>query len=102
VDRTIQFYAPNAFNPDAREPNNRFFVFPDKNRTKIIRRFLIANRWGEPMYDRSNIPPDATDEGWDGYFRGKIAHVDTYIYYVEYELKDGSIEVKKGGFTLIR
>ncbi len=102
VDRTIQFYAPNAFNPDAREPNNRFFVFPDKNRTKIIRRFLIADRWGEPMYDRSNLPPDASDEGWDGYYRGKIAHVDTYIYYVEYELKDGSVEVKKGGFTLIR
>lgn len=94
-------YAPTAFSPDAQYPNNRFFLSADRGTARIVRLF-IADRWGEVMYDRSDFLPDDPQQGWDGYFRGKIAPVATYMFYAEMERIDGSTYVKAGTVTLIR
>jgi len=94
-------YAPNVFNPDAAYPDNRFFLSAPATIPKI-RRLSIANRWGELVYDVQNIFPDDASVGWDGFYRGQISHVDTYIFWAELEKFDGTVFVESGSFTLVR
>jgi gliding motility-associated-like protein len=67
-----------------------------------IKRFFIADRWGELLYDRSNIPPNMPDEGWDGTYKGKVLDPGTYVFWAELERFDGSTFFEKGGFSLVR
>ncbi|MCC7466857.1 MAG: hypothetical protein IT261_11335 [Saprospiraceae bacterium] len=94
-------YAPNVFNPDANFPDNRFFLGAD-NGVSMIRRLFIADRWGELLFDVTNIPPDIPDFGWDGTYRGKVMHLDTYMFWAELERIDGTTFIETGSFTLIR
>ena len=101
VRREHRVYAPTAINPDARFPNNRFFLSADAVVTRI-RRMLIADRWGEIVYEAQNIQPDDASVGWDGYFRGQIVHVDTYVFWAELEKLDGTVFETSGDFTVVR
>ncbi|MCB0525740.1 MAG: gliding motility-associated C-terminal domain-containing protein [Saprospiraceae bacterium] len=101
ISSKSRVYAPNAFNPDASEPNNHFYLSCDMGVVNIKRMF-IADRWGELLYDRQNISPNSPLDGWDGYYRGEIMHPDTYIFWAELERIDGSTFIEKGGFSLIR
>lgn len=101
VRRANRVYAPNVFNPDARFPDNRFFLSADAVVTRI-RRMLIADRWGEIVYEAQNILPDDASVGWDGFFRGQIAHVDTYVFWAELEKLDGTMFEESGSFVLVR
>ncbi len=101
VSKKNRVYAPNVFNPDAGEPNNRFFLSCDRGVVNIKRMF-IADRWGELLYDQTDVLPNSPDAGWDGYYRGKVMHPDTYIYWAELERFDGSTFVERGGFALVR
>lgn len=94
-------FAPNIFSPDAPFPNNRFFLSAD-NGVSLIRRLLIADRWGEIMYDREDLQPDDPDSGWDGVWRGKIAQTGAYTFWADLERLDGSQFTKSGVFSLIR
>lgn len=101
VNTDNKTYAPTAFSPDAEYPNNRFFLSADRGTARIVRMF-VADRWGEVMYDKSDFLPDDPEQGWDGYFRGKIAPVATYMFYAEMERIDETTYVKSGTVTLIR
>jgi gliding motility-associated-like protein len=101
ISNKNRIYAPNVFSPDARWPNNYFYLNCDRAIVNIKRMF-IADRWGELIYDRENIPPNLPDEGWDGYFRGKVMNPDTYIFWAELERFDGTTIIEKGGFSLVR
>lgn len=94
-------FAPNVFNPDASWPNNRFFLSAD-NGVVSIKRLLIADRWGETMYDREDIAPDDPDTGWDGMSRGKTAQIGVYTFWALIERLDGSKFTKAGTFSLVR
>lgn len=101
VSNKNRVYAPNVFNPDADFPNNRFYLGAD-NGVSLIRRMFIADRWGELLFDVTNIPPDMPDFGWDGTYRGRVMHLDTYIFWAELERIDGTTFIETGSFTLIR
>ncbi|HMX41653.1 MAG TPA: hypothetical protein PKD78_15050, partial [Saprospiraceae bacterium] len=101
VRRENRVYAPTAFKPEARHPNNRFYLSADPV-VRRIRRMLIVDRWGEIVFEAQNIDPDIPELGWDGYFRGQIAHVDTYTFWAELEKTDGSVFEKAGSFVLVR
>ncbi len=101
ISKKNRVYAPNVFNPDANEPNNRFFLSCDRGVVNI-KRLFIADRWGELLYDQTDVLPNSPDAGWNGYYRGKVMHPDTYIYWAELERFDGSTFVERGGFSLVR
>lgn len=101
VSNKNRVYAPNAFNPDARFPNNRFFLGAD-NGVRNIRRLFIADRWGELLFDVNDILPDFPDNGWDGTYRGQVMHPDTYIFWAELERIDGTTFIETGSFSLVR
>jgi len=101
VSNDNRVYAPNVFNPDASEPNNHFFLSAD-NGVVLIRRLLIADRWGEILFDQENLAPDEPAQGWDGTWRGKVAQVGVYVFWAELERIDGTRFEKGGSFSLIR
>lgn len=101
ISNDNRVYVPNVFNPDADEPNNRFFISTDMG-VVLIRRLLIADRWGGIVFDRENLMPDDATQGWDGSWRGQTAQTGVYTFRAEFERIDGSRFEKSGTVSLIR
>lgn len=101
VSDEYRVYAPNVFNPDAPEPNNRFFISADAG-VVLVRRLIIADRWGGILFDRENLTPGNVAQGWDGSWRGKTASIGVYSFWAELEQFDGTRFQKSGTVSLIR
>lgn len=94
-------YAPNVFSPSSHWPNNFFYLNCD-HAVVNIKRMFIADRWGELIFDKTNLMPNKPDDGWDGMYKGQLATPDTYIFWAELERYDGTTFFEKGGVSLIR
>lgn len=101
VSNKNRVYAPTVFNPDARFPNNRYYLGADHG-VRIVRHMFIADRWGELLFDVKDIYPNYPDNGWDGTYRGQIMHPGTYMFWAELERIDGTTFIETGSFSLIR
>lgn len=86
---------PKAFTPEGNPINS--VVFVRGKGIRQLREFSIYNRWGEKLFTTDDI-----NQGWDGYYNGKLQPVDTYVYYVEVEMFDGAIRTKKGNILLMQ
>ena len=91
-------YQPNAFTPNG-DGNNDYFkpVFFDEGDITYFS-MLIYNRWGQEIYNSQSIK----DKGWNGTFNGKKCDIDTYIYILTMELKDGTKKTYKRDVLLMR
>lgn len=90
-----QFYIPNAFTPNGDGTNDYFRFIPVG--IKEYHFFRIFNRWGELMHSSLDFR-----KGWDGYFKGRPAAVDTYLWILEGIDMYGNKLFKKGTVTLLR
>jgi gliding motility-associated-like protein len=92
---TDQIFIPNTFTPNGNGQNDVFKVY-----SNIVRsmRMSIYNQWGEKVFETSDV-----NGTWDGTYKGKPQPVGVYVYVVTMVLTtDGSQQVKKGTFNLIR
>jgi gliding motility-associated-like protein len=88
-------FIPNTFTPNKGGPNEVFFVYGDGITDFSM---VIFNRWGQLIFQTNDI-----NKGWDGYFKGQICQVDTYVYVVQYRTVCGEKPIKKvGHVNLIR
>lgn len=86
---------PNAFTPNGDGYNDRFrplFVGYQK-----IRFFRIYNRYGQEMFNSSNI-----DDAWDGTFNGQPQELGVYYWILGVTDRFGKEIQEKGDVTLIR
>ncbi|MAC94148.1 MAG: hypothetical protein CMC96_01470 [Flavobacteriales bacterium] len=81
-------YNPN--NPD----NSVFFPYMEYVEDYHL---MIFNRWGELVFESKDI-----NIGWDGYYKGKLAQADVYVYKIEVQFINGKRETKVGDLTLLR
>lgn len=90
----------NAFTPNGDGKNDRFYVtgYGIKN----VARFLIVDRWGNKIFERTNIAANDISQGWDGNINGKQAAPGTYIYLAEVQCTEGNVIPLKGSVVLIR
>jgi len=86
---------PNAFAPGTGGANSIFK--PAKRGIAKLNSFNIYNRWGQKVYESSNI-----DKGWDGTFNDKAQPMGVYVYTIDYVTDAGSAIVKQGNVTLLR
>ena len=88
------FDVPNAFSPNGDGVNERIYVrgFGVAKMT-----WRIYNRWGSLVYYGTDV-----NQGWDGYYNGKLQAQDVFHYTVEIEFSDKSKATKKGDITLLR
>ena len=99
---------PNAFTPNPNGSNggvvninpgagnfNDVFYAKVNGTTKY--ELNIFNKWGELLFVSKDI-----NKGWDGYYRGKIAPQDAYVWKVIVQFADGTQQVKVGDLMLLR
>ncbi len=97
LDKT-PIYLPNIFKPTSNGDNKHFTVFIGPT-IQQIKEFQIFNRWGQLIYTVDKVAPNQ-NISWDGYYKGKIAESDIYIYVVVVLLKNNKTEIFKGDFFL--
>ncbi len=101
VDKPRNVFIPTTFSPNNDLVNDYFTIFGDKS-VKRVQSFRIFNRWGDPVFDRSNFPLNIETEGWDGTMNGVAMSPDVYVFVAVVEFIDGKILLFKGNVTLVR
>lgn len=97
-DSTV--FVPNTFTPNNDLLNDYLFVYGSD--IAVIKSFFVFDRWGEILWQKSDIFPDDESQGWDGSTKGLLLSTGVYTYLVEVELVNGASILKKGNVTLIR
>jgi gliding motility-associated-like protein len=95
-----RIYIPNAFTPNNDGKNDRFFVIGDG--VDKIRRIIVYDRWGRPVYSKENIQGNDPSAGWDGTLKGYEQPSGMYTYIAEVVCGDGAVFKMQGTITLIR
>ncbi len=93
-------WLPNTFTPNADGQNDRFY--PHGHSVTMIKRFRIYDRWGELIYDITDIPVNDAIYGWDGTFKSQPLQPNVYIYVVNAVCLTGDEIELKGDVSLVR
>lgn len=93
-------FAPNAFSPNNDGENDSFEVFTGPT-IAYGQQLQIFNRWGQLVFDMKNNTPHRR-LSWDGYIQGKLADSGVYIYVAKLQLENGTVEIQKGDFFLLK
>ena len=96
---------PNAFTPNHEGPNGgivnlekgRNDVFYPVTRGVTDFHMQVFNRWGELIFQTSQL-----ERGWDGYYNGRMAKQDVYVYKIRMTFENGEMTTKLGDVSLIR
>jgi gliding motility-associated-like protein len=88
-------FVPNAFTPNGDGLNDVLYVRGFNIEQVII--FAIYNRWGEKVFESHSL-----DEGWDGWYNGRLATGDVFAYYLKVVCVGGEEFFKKGNVTVVR
>jgi gliding motility-associated-like protein len=92
---------PSAFTPNGDGRNDVFYVFGGQD-AALIKNFAIYNRWGNKVFNVSNVLPNTPLYGWNGNVNGNAAASGTYVYMVTMQFADGSEKNYKGTVVLVR
>lgn len=87
---------PNSFTPNENGLND-FFTGKGSDITYFS--LMIFNRWGELIFQTEDI-----DKGWNGFYKGRLAELDVYVWKVKYKTKctDNKMNEKIGHVTVVR
>lgn len=86
---------PTVFTPNGDGIND--IITPKGWGIHMIADFKVFNKWGEVVFQSNE-----KNNGWNGYYKGKLQENDTYVYYVEAITFDGKKISKKGNFVLMK
>ncbi|MBC7888880.1 MAG: gliding motility-associated C-terminal domain-containing protein [Ferruginibacter sp.] len=92
---------PSAFSPNHDGLNDIFYILAGAG-VSLVKNFSVFNRWGQKIFETSNIPPNDPGFGWDGSHKGVEAAPGTYIYLVKIPGANGKDQVYKGTIVLLR
>ena len=92
---TSRLIMPNAFSPNHDTINDVYKVKEHQNIVEF--RATIFNRWGQKLYEWSNI-----EGGWDGTYRGKDVKQGTYFVLVKARGADGQTYTIRKDVNLLR
>lgn len=95
-----QVFLPNSFTPNGDGQNDYFY--PQGDGVTKIKSFIVYNRWGQKLYERTNFEANIREQGWDGTYRGDKLGSDTFVYTLEATCDNGDAIFWKGDITLIR
>ncbi len=95
-----QIFLPNSFTPNNDGQNDVFY--PRGTGVSVVKSFRIYNRWGQMLFERSNINLNDASNAWDGWFEGDPPRADVFVYVVEAICETGEPIFIKGDVTIIR
>ena len=91
-------FIPAAFSPNGDGSNDVFSI----TGISLVKHMIIYNRWGTPVYERSNYIATDRSTGWNGTYKGEPLPAGTYAYFVEMQCPAGGMFFKKGTVILVR
>ncbi len=96
-------YVPNAFNPNAIDPENRIVKVYGNNVDENDFSFKIVNRWGKVMY-HTNSFAEANTTGWSGVNRntGEHQELNVFTYLLKGKFLDGKQFELVGTITQVK
>lgn len=95
VDARFSVDVPKVFTPN--DDGHNDIIFAKGWGVESMKQFKIFNRWGQLIFETNDI-----HAGWNGMFNGKRQPSETYTYFVEMNMLDGTSLSKKGTFDLLR
>jgi gliding motility-associated-like protein len=101
VNKVRPVFIPNAFSPNVDGTNDRFTLFGGPA-AEIITRLRVFDRWGNLLFDGSNLALGQESLGWDGTFKGKPMGTGVYTYMAEVRFIDGEVLLYEGDITIVR
>ena len=93
-------FIPTAFTPNKDRLND--FFYPLGKGIRLVKHFIVFNRAGEKIFEKSNFNINDAYAGWNGTFKGIEAPSGVYVYMIEVECDTGDIFTSKNTVTLIR
>lgn len=100
ICKNANVFVPNTFSPNADGSNDVFYVRgKGLDRVKSLR---IFNRWGEIVFEQSNVPVNDPGVGWNGRYKGNKPVADVYVYQVEVFCENSQIIRFEGNVALIQ
>jgi gliding motility-associated-like protein len=95
-----ELFVPNAFSPDGDGINDVLLV--QGKGVKMIKRFMIFNRWGEVVFEKANFLPGDKASSWDGTVRGRPASIDVFVWVAEVICEKGLPSTFKGNVAILK
>lgn len=92
---------PNVFSPNGDKFNDTFFP-STSNDVKQINFLRVFDRLGNLIFENKNFPPNSSESGWDGTFKGQFLLPQTFAYIVEVLFIDNEVKLYKGDITIVR
>jgi len=102
VDKDRKIYFANVFSPNGDDVNDIFFVQGDDGQIVNIKKFIIFNRWGETLFETSNVFPNDPSKGWDGRFQEEMMNPGVFAYFAEVTYIDKLTLVYTGNITIVK
>lgn len=93
-------YAPNVFSPNGDNLNDNFYLQGDEG--IIIDVFQIYDRWGDLLFEATDIPINQPSLGWDGTYQGEKLNPGVFLFTADLRFPDGSKKKLAGDVTLLR
>ncbi|MDF2187531.1 PKD domain-containing protein [Paraflavitalea sp. CAU 1676] len=93
-------FVPNTFSPNG-DGNNDVF-YPRGKGVFRIQSFKVFNRWGELVFDQTDMQANDLSRGWTGLHKGKPASPDVYVYVMDVVCENNVVLNYKGNVALIR
>lgn len=102
VQNQQRLFIPSAFSPNGDGRNDILHPFMGSE-IQGIPMFRVFNRWGELVFENTDMAQSASLDGWDGTtLTGKKAPPGVYIFYAEINFRNGTTDMQTGDVTLIR
>lgn len=99
LDRPI--FIPNAITPNGDGNNDRVAVLAGPAAVSV-QRLRIFDRWGEMVFDGTDLPLNDESLGWDGTLRGEPMNPGVFVYLAEILFVDNQTLTFTGDISLIR
>jgi len=101
VVKNRPIYIPNAISPNDDGINDGFTLYGGPA-ARQINRLRIFDRWGELIFDTSNIALGDENAGWDGTIRGQPANAGVFVFVAEVGFIDDINVLYEGDVTILR
>jgi gliding motility-associated-like protein len=95
-------FIPNVFSPNQDQINDIFFLQGDEEFVEEIEYMIIADPWGDVVFEKTNFSLNDPNEGWDGTMGGEPMNPGVFTYLTRIRFIDGEIIPYSGTVTLIR
>ncbi|MEO6948666.1 MAG: PKD domain-containing protein [Ginsengibacter sp.] len=93
-------FIPNTFSPNGDGVNDVFF--PRGKGVFKIKNIRVFDRWGQVVFERSNIMANDITTGWNGTYNGRKLGAEVFVYMVTLVCENNESIHLKGDLTLIR